>query len=135
MTKRRQLAILIIVCLAFSIMAVHQIVCANRGTVLRPLNMAISVILLVMILGGCLWSLSWRNYVGWKQVLFLVAAVSFVILIRYLMLKPGIAVRFSFREHMALTALYILLQLLLGFGFIISVRPRKQEGQSSIKEG
>lgn len=134
--EKKEATVLIVVLLAFGILAVHQLVCAYLGTILRPVNIAIAVVLIVVILGGCLWNLSKRNYVGWKQFLFLVFSVIFLVVIRFQMCRPEIITRFTFNQNMVMHILYILLQLVLGFGFLVFLKPKRtsvnEDKQNSI---
>lgn len=117
---------MIVVLLALGLLAVHQLICAASSTILHPVNITIAVVLIAVILTGCLWNLSKRNYVGWKQVLFLVFAVIFIVVIRFQMYRPEIITRFTFNQNMIMNILYILLQLVIGIGFLVSLKPKRK---------
>ena len=122
--EKKEATVLIIALLAVGILAVHQIICAHSGTILRPGNIILAAVLLAVIFTGCLWILSKRNYVGWKQVLLLVFALIFLFVIRIHMFRADIIRRFTFNQNMILNVFYILLQLIVGIAFYASLKPK-----------
>jgi hypothetical protein len=131
MVEKKKATVLIIVLLAFGLLVVHQTICAYSGTVLRPSNITLAAVLIALIFTGCLWNLSKRYYVGWKQVLFLLFALIFLVVIRLLMYRPDVVARFTFNQYMFLNILYILLQLVVGIALLASLRSKRMEANEA----
>ncbi|MHC4086531.1 MAG: hypothetical protein ACYSU5_15195 [Planctomycetota bacterium] len=123
--EKKKATVLIIVLLAFGFLVVHQIICAYLGTILRPANITLAVVLIAVIFTGCFWNLSKRNYIGWKKVIFFAFALICLIVIRFHMFRPEVISQFTFNQNMILNVLYILLQLVVGMGFLVSLRPKR----------
>ncbi|NIP22454.1 MAG: hypothetical protein GWN67_00955 [Phycisphaerae bacterium] len=124
--EKKEASVLIVVLLAFVLLAVHQIICAYLGTILRIGSITLAAVLLTVIFAGCLWILGKRNYIGWKQVLFLVFAVIFLVVIRFQIYRPEIIIRFTFNQNMVMNILYMHLQLVIGIGFLVSLKPKRK---------
>ncbi|MHC4735567.1 MAG: hypothetical protein ACYTDW_14100, partial [Planctomycetota bacterium] len=79
---------------------------------------------IAVIFTGCFWNLSKRNYIGWKKVLFFAFALICLIVIRFNMFRAEVISRFTFNENMILNVLYIFLQLVVGIGFLVSLKKK-----------
>lgn len=123
--KKQEAHLLIAVLVAFIVLIVHQFICIGSGTILHPANIAFSVFLLVVILAGCLYGLGQRNYINWKQIVFLSLAVALLVLFKLFLCIPAVINYLDFAKYMSLTLFHILLQLLVGIGFIATLKRKE----------
>ena len=104
--RKRQLYGLLISVPALSFLIVHALIPSKKGTVLAPMNIASTIVLLLIVFSGCLYSLSETRYITWKNTIFLFVVVGMLLVFRYSLSIPKVIQNLGALKYTFLIVLY-----------------------------
>lgn len=105
--------------IAYAFFGFYAIFCARSGTFLKPSNILIYIIFIIIIMGCVLYSLNQTCHINWKHILYLV--VIFTILIAYFVFLIPLTAKINVALSLVAFIIYMLIQIAFGIGFIIMV--------------
>jgi len=123
---KREGGFLVSIVLAFMACIAYVFICTGRGSVLKPVNIAITLFLFFYILAGCIIVLKNHYDISRRRIAFLVAGVVILVLVRYILFIPDVLDFLGTNLYMGFGVLHVILQLVVGALFLRGLKRIEQ---------